>query len=94
MTFRRRIVVLSAGAVAAAIALAAVVTYVVVRQNLRDGVDASLQLRHAGEQLTVAVGEPVVRKLTPREPLLPSPQQPPGRAPLHRAAAPGATPGT
>jgi two-component system sensor histidine kinase MprB len=46
MTFRRRIVVLSAGAVAAAIALAAVVTYVVVRQNLRDGVDASLhQLR-------------------------------------------------
>jgi two-component system sensor histidine kinase MprB len=43
MTFRRRIVVLSAGAVAAAIALAAVVTYVVVRQNLRDGVDASLR---------------------------------------------------
>jgi two-component system sensor histidine kinase MprB len=42
MTFRRRIVVLAAGAVAAAIALAAVVTYVVVRQNLRDGVDASL----------------------------------------------------
>ena len=36
MTFRRRIVVLAAGAVAAAIALAAVVTYVVVRQNLRD----------------------------------------------------------
>ena len=43
MTFRRRIVVLAAGAVAAAIALAAVVTYVVVRQNLRDGVDASLR---------------------------------------------------
>jgi two-component system sensor histidine kinase MprB len=43
MTFRRRIVVLSAGAVAAAIALAAVVTYVVVRQNLRDGLDQSLR---------------------------------------------------
>jgi two-component system, OmpR family, sensor histidine kinase MprB len=43
MTFRRRIVVLAAGAVATAIALAAIVTYVVVRQNLRDGVDASLR---------------------------------------------------
>jgi two-component system, OmpR family, sensor histidine kinase MprB len=43
MTFRRRIVVLAAGAVAAAIALAAVVTYVVVRHELRGGVDASLR---------------------------------------------------
>ncbi|HSS58060.1 MAG TPA: HAMP domain-containing sensor histidine kinase [Solirubrobacteraceae bacterium] len=43
MTFRRRIVVLAAGAVAAAIALAAVVTYVVVREALRAGVDASLR---------------------------------------------------
>jgi two-component system sensor histidine kinase MprB len=43
MTFRRRIVVLSAGAVAAAIALAAVVTYFVVRQSLRDGLDQSLR---------------------------------------------------
>jgi two-component system sensor histidine kinase MprB len=43
MTFRRRIVLLSAGAVAAAIALAAVVTYFVVRQNLRDGLDQSLR---------------------------------------------------
>ena len=43
MTFRRRIVVLAAGAVAAAIALAAVVTYVVVRDDLRAGVDASLR---------------------------------------------------
>jgi two-component system sensor histidine kinase MprB len=43
MTFRRRIVVLAAGAVAAAIALAAVVTYVVVGRELRGGVDASLR---------------------------------------------------
>jgi two-component system, OmpR family, sensor histidine kinase MprB len=43
MSFRRRIVVLAAGAVAAAIALAAVVTYVVVRHDLRGGVDASLR---------------------------------------------------
>jgi len=43
MTFRRRIIVLAAGAVAAAIALAAIVTYVVVRHELRGGVDASLR---------------------------------------------------
>ena len=43
MTFRRRIVVLAAGAVAAAIALASVVTFVVVRHDLRAGVDASLR---------------------------------------------------
>jgi two-component system sensor histidine kinase MprB len=43
MTFRRRIVVLAAGAVAAAIALAAVVTYVVVGHELHAGVDESLR---------------------------------------------------
>jgi two-component system sensor histidine kinase MprB len=43
MSFRRRIVVLAASAVAAAIALAAVVTYVVVGHELRGGVDASLR---------------------------------------------------
>jgi two-component system, OmpR family, sensor histidine kinase MprB len=43
MSFRRRIVVLAASAVATAIALAAVVTYVVVRHELRGGVDASLR---------------------------------------------------
>ena len=58
-----------------------------VTYSLRDGADASLTLRHAGEELTVTVGEPVTRKLTARTPLLPLPQQPPGRAPLHRAAA-------
>ena len=65
-----------------------------VTYSLRDGADAALTLRHAGEQLTVTVGEPVTRKLTPREPLLPTPQQPPGRAPLHRGASTGRTPGT
>jgi two-component system, OmpR family, sensor histidine kinase MprB len=43
MTFRRRIVVLAAGAVAAAIALASVITFVVVRHELRSDVDASLR---------------------------------------------------
>ena len=65
-----------------------------VTYSLRDGADASLTLRHAGEELTVTVGEPVTRKLTARTPLLPPPQQPPGRTPLHRAAAAGRTPGT
>jgi two-component system, OmpR family, sensor histidine kinase MprB len=43
VTFRRRIVVLAAGAVAVAIALASVITFVVVRHELRGGVDASLR---------------------------------------------------
>jgi two-component system, OmpR family, sensor histidine kinase MprB len=43
MTFRRRIVLLSAGAVAVAIALAAVVTYVVVGRELHGAVDGSLR---------------------------------------------------
>jgi two-component system sensor histidine kinase MprB len=43
MTFRRRIVVLAASAVAAAIALASVITFVVVRHDLRADIDASLR---------------------------------------------------
>ena len=43
MSFRRRIVVLAAGAVASAIVLAAAITYLVVRHELRAGVDASLR---------------------------------------------------
>jgi two-component system sensor histidine kinase MprB len=43
VTFRRRIVVLAAGAVAAAIALASVITFVLVRHELRADVDESLR---------------------------------------------------
>jgi two-component system sensor histidine kinase MprB len=43
VTFRRRLVVLAAAAVATAVALAGVVTYVVVRQQLRAGVDDALR---------------------------------------------------
>jgi two-component system sensor histidine kinase MprB len=43
MTFRRRIVLLSAAAVALALAFAATVTYVVVREDLRAGVDDALR---------------------------------------------------
>ncbi|WP_432543877.1 glycoside hydrolase family 65 protein [Kineococcus sp. SYSU DK002] len=41
-------------------------------------------LRHAGEEVTVRSGSPVTRPLTPVHPLLPPPQQPPGRAPVQR----------
>ncbi|MCW2985331.1 MAG: sensor histidine kinase, partial [Conexibacter sp.] len=43
MTFRRRIVLLVAAAVAVAIALAAGITYIIVRHDLRASVDAALR---------------------------------------------------
>jgi two-component system sensor histidine kinase MprB len=43
MSLRRRLVLLTAAAVAAAIALAGIATYVIVRGDLRSGVDASLR---------------------------------------------------
>jgi two-component system sensor histidine kinase MprB len=43
MSFRRRIVLLSAGAVAAAIVIASVVVYLVTRDELRGQIDASLR---------------------------------------------------
>jgi two-component system, OmpR family, sensor histidine kinase MprB len=58
MSFRRRIVVLAAGAVAAAIALAAIVTYVVVRHELRGGVDASLRQQRPRVALVSRVSDP------------------------------------
>jgi two-component system, OmpR family, sensor histidine kinase MprB len=58
MTFRRRIVVLAAGAVTAAIALAAIVTYVVVRQDLRGGVDASLRRQRPRVMVVSRVSAP------------------------------------
>jgi trehalose/maltose hydrolase-like predicted phosphorylase len=65
-----------------------------VTYSLRNGTDATLTFRHAGEELTVAVGAPVSRELAPRKPLLPPPEQPPGRTPMRRGAATGTTPGT
>jgi two-component system sensor histidine kinase MprB len=43
MTFRRRIVLLAAAAVAVAIALAVTITYIIVRDDLRAGVDDGLR---------------------------------------------------
>jgi two-component system sensor histidine kinase MprB len=51
MTFRRRIVLLAAAAVAAAIALAGSITYIIVRHDLRASVDAAL--RATNPQLTM-----------------------------------------
>jgi two-component system sensor histidine kinase MprB len=43
VTFRRRIVLLAAIAVSAALALATGVTYIIVRHDLRDGIDTALE---------------------------------------------------
>ena len=45
MSFRRRMVLLAAGAVAAAIVIASVVVYVVTRNELRGQLDASLRAK-------------------------------------------------
>jgi two-component system sensor histidine kinase MprB len=60
MSFRRRTVVLAAAAVALAVVLSAVITYVVVRRELRAGVDASLREL----QPQVAVSEEKVRAVS------------------------------
>jgi two-component system, OmpR family, sensor histidine kinase MprB len=45
MSFRRRVVLLAAGAVAASVVLASVVVYVVTRDELRSGIDSSLRAK-------------------------------------------------
>jgi alpha,alpha-trehalose phosphorylase len=55
-----------------------------VTYRLRDGVDARLTLRHAGEEATVTVGNPLSRTLVWRQAALPEPGQPPGREPIRR----------
>jgi alpha,alpha-trehalose phosphorylase len=57
--------------------------------TLRDGTNASLVFRHNGEDVTVIAGQPVTRKITKRTPMLPRPEQPPGREPGHRGVAQG-----
>ena len=64
---RRRIVLLSAGAVAAAILLATVVTYVVARGELRGGVDDAL--RALVPRVAPAAAPGPMRIVVPRDPL-------------------------
>lgn len=49
--------------------------------TLRDGTDASLTLRHHGNDVTVTTRAPVTEPISRRLPVLPRPPQPPGREP-------------
>ncbi|MGE2689627.1 glycoside hydrolase family 65 protein [Mycolicibacterium pulveris] len=53
-----------------------------VTYTIRDGPDTSLTIRHAGEDLELKTEQPTTVAVKPVRPLLPAPQQPPGRAPL------------
>lgn len=57
-----------------------------VTYTLRDGPGGQLTMRHAGEDLTLTSNEPSTLAVRRRKPLLPPPQQPPGREPVHRRA--------
>ncbi|GAA4658126.1 glycoside hydrolase family 65 protein [Kineococcus glutinatus] len=62
-----------------------------VEYSLRNGGEgASLAVLHAGQEVVVREGEPLVRELQRRVPLLARPVQPPGREPAHRHTAPRA----
>ena len=55
------------------------VTYII-----RDGPHTSLMIRHAGADLELDTHDPSTVAIHRRQPLLPEPQQPPGREPLRR----------
>jgi alpha,alpha-trehalose phosphorylase len=60
------------------------VTHEDVTYTLRDGPGGELTIRHAGEELELSTSEPTTVPVQKREPLLPTPSQPPGREPSHR----------
>jgi trehalose/maltose hydrolase-like predicted phosphorylase len=60
--------------------------------TLRDGPHTSLTIRHAGEELELSTTSPTKVAVSQRSALLPRPQQPPGREPLHRSATGDTTP--
>lgn len=55
-----------------------------VTYTVRDGPGDGLTIRHGGERLDLSADAPKTVAVQPRKPLLPSPQQPPGREPLRR----------
>jgi alpha,alpha-trehalose phosphorylase len=57
-----------------------------VTYTVRDGPDAELTIRNAGEELTLKTESPTTVAVRIRKPLLPPPHQPPGREPMHRRA--------
>ncbi|KDE98767.1 glycosyl hydrolase [Mycolicibacterium aromaticivorans JS19b1 = JCM 16368] len=61
--------------------LTADVSHEEVTYTLRDGPDGQLMIRHAGDELTLTTRNTTTVPLRPRKALLPTPEQPPGRAP-------------
>ena len=55
-----------------------------VTYTVRDGPHAALTIRHAGEELELSTHDATTVAIRKRKPLLPEPQQPPGREPLRR----------
>ena len=66
--------------------LAVDVNHAEVTYTVHDGPDHELTIRHAGEALTLNTDSPTTVAVRVRKPLLPTPQQPPGREPMHRRA--------
>ncbi|KWX63294.1 glycoside hydrolase family 65 protein [Mycobacterium sp. NAZ190054] len=60
------------------------VNHQTVTYTLRDGPRGMLSIRHAGQPLELNTRQPTEVPVRRRVPLLPSPQQPPGREPLRR----------
>ncbi|WP_431233407.1 glycoside hydrolase family 65 protein [Mycolicibacterium psychrotolerans] len=61
--------------------LTADVSHDEVTYTLRDGPDGQLTIRHAGDELTLNTRNTTTVPLRPRRALMPTPEQPPGRAP-------------
>jgi hypothetical protein len=57
-----------------------------VTYTVDDGPEHGLTIRHAGGDLTLNNDSPTTVAVRIRKPLLPSPQQPQGREPMHRRA--------
>ena len=56
-----------------------------VTYTLRDGPDATLTIRHAGDDLDLSTKSPSTVAVRARTALLPPPKQPPGREPIRRS---------
>jgi trehalose/maltose hydrolase-like predicted phosphorylase len=57
-----------------------------VTYTLRDGPDASLTIRHDGEEVELSTKSSLTVAVSSRTALLPPPEQPPGRTPIRRSA--------
>jgi alpha,alpha-trehalose phosphorylase len=55
-----------------------------VTYTVRDGPDAGLTIRHAGEEVQLSTQSPSTIAIRQRHPMLPPPPQPPGREPMRR----------